>query len=313
MTPVTENLPLLTINILTYNRKTEVDFSIQKILNEIDYPLDRLEVIVVDNASTDGTAEFIKKKYPIVRVLKNKIDVGTSGWNLGFQAAKGKYILCLDDDSHPEKGVIDAIKYMEQHPKVGIVACAIRESTGIITEDSILTATGYGFIGCGEILSQDLLKKIGGFVNWIFVYHQELEYSMRTLDNDFQIHYFRDCVCFHRGSLINRDSRFRRVEIAKNELGIIYSHFTGLFKIGIIIDAIIDMFTVNFIEVFKKRKTLMTIGAAFKGLKDFLRDFIQIKKVPIRKKYQKFFATYHFQVDSFLQRIKKLIRKLAKK
>lgn len=86
------------------------------------YP--NIEVIIVDNASTDGSQAFIKEHYPWVRLIELPENRGfTGGCNAGMQAAKGEIISLLNNDTEVEPtwaaAVMDAF---ERHPEVGSVA-----------------------------------------------------------------------------------------------------------------------------------------------------------------------------------------------
>src|SRR3954451_502269 len=58
-------------------------------LERADYPPERLEVIVVDNASEDGSAAMVEEEFPQVRVIRRSENVGVSGWDDGFAEARG--------------------------------------------------------------------------------------------------------------------------------------------------------------------------------------------------------------------------------
>jgi GT2 family glycosyltransferase len=88
--------PLVSIIIVTYNSLKDVDDNLQSILMQ---SYTRFEIIIVDNASTDGTPDYIKKNYPLVRVFKSYTNLGYCGGNaLGAKLAIGSYIAILNAD-----------------------------------------------------------------------------------------------------------------------------------------------------------------------------------------------------------------------
>src|SRR5690554_4798994 len=97
------NNPLVSIVILCWNRKKDMKESLNNI-RKIDYT--NLEVIVVDNCSTDGTVEMIEQDYPEVNLIKMYKNIGIEAYNIGFKNSLGEYIVILDDDSFPAKGAI---------------------------------------------------------------------------------------------------------------------------------------------------------------------------------------------------------------
>ncbi len=217
-------LPLLTVNILAYNRKEEVKTTLNNIINNLDYPEDKLEIIVNDNASADGTSEMIADEFPQVKLIKIPENVGIAGWNYGFVNGKGEYFLVLDDDSHPVEGVKDAVVFMEENKNIGILACKIIGGA-FKTENLTHLQDWIGFIGAGAIIKRDVITKVGGYGSWMFIYSHEWEYGIRVLDAGFDIKYFEKCVVNHRTSTINRSFERLRTYTTRNELAIIYLSF----------------------------------------------------------------------------------------
>jgi hypothetical protein len=113
--------PLVSVVIPTHNRKEKLARLIKSIL-ESDYPKDRLEVIVVDDASTDGTYEYVKKLFPHVKVIRNEEEkLLAESRNIGIKASRGKYIFVVDDDNVVGKNTIrELVEFMEKHPEVGV-------------------------------------------------------------------------------------------------------------------------------------------------------------------------------------------------
>jgi len=87
-----------------------------------DYPKDKLEIIIVDDASTDGTYEYIKRLFPQVKVIRNSKEMLVSeSRNIGIRASKGKYVFLIDDDNIVDKNTIkELVEFMEAHPEVGV-------------------------------------------------------------------------------------------------------------------------------------------------------------------------------------------------
>jgi hypothetical protein len=113
--------PLVSVVIPTHNRKEKLARLIKSIL-ESDYPKNKLEVIVVDDASMYGTYEYIKKLFPHVRVIRNEEEkLLAESRNIGIKASRGKYIFVVDDDNVVGKNTIrELVEFMEKHPEVGV-------------------------------------------------------------------------------------------------------------------------------------------------------------------------------------------------
>jgi GT2 family glycosyltransferase len=86
-------------------------------------PSGAYEIIVIDNNSSDGTFEQVRKQYPQVMALRNSSNLGFGrACNRGAQNAQGTYLLFLNSDTKPLQGTFDELlQWLEQHPKTGIV------------------------------------------------------------------------------------------------------------------------------------------------------------------------------------------------
>src|ERR1700730_11640423 len=90
------------------------------------------EVIVVDNASADGSAEAVADLFPEVRVIRNQVNRGFAGAvNQGLAEAAGAYWLLLNSDTEVLPGFLEAlIRYVVAHPKVAVAAPRLLNSDG---------------------------------------------------------------------------------------------------------------------------------------------------------------------------------------
>ena len=86
------------------------------------------EVIVVDNASSDGTPEMVAKEFPWVRLIRKEKNRGFGqNNNFGMREARGRYVLLLNSDTEiiDKKIFRQMIDWLDAHPKVGVVSCAL--------------------------------------------------------------------------------------------------------------------------------------------------------------------------------------------
>ena len=95
-------------------------------VKRLTYPKTKLETIVVDNASTDGSVAFLKKHYPFVRIVQCKKNLGYPALNKGLEVCKGEFCFLLNNDIeiHPEC-IKELLKIFEQHPKAVMAAPAM--------------------------------------------------------------------------------------------------------------------------------------------------------------------------------------------
>jgi len=119
-------LPLVSIVIPTYNRKKRLLRLFESIVKS-DYPSDKLEIIIVDDASTDGTNEVMEKikrghKLKVIYIRNFRERLVSTCKNLGLKKASGKYILFIDDDLVVAPDAIrNLVAYAEKNKSIGIV------------------------------------------------------------------------------------------------------------------------------------------------------------------------------------------------
>ena len=195
-----------------------------------------IEVIVVDNASTQNEASIIEQRYPQVTVIRSSKNLGFAGGNnLGIQAAHGKYLFFINNDTLIEvRGkrleVRDLfqplIDRLESSPKIGMVSPKIRFSWGTnpiqyagYTPLSSITMRNRA-IGCGEadngqydtphptpyahgaamMVKREVIDKVGLMPECYFLYYEELDWSMMIRRTGYDIWYEPACTIYHKES-----------------------------------------------------------------------------------------------------------------
>jgi GT2 family glycosyltransferase len=179
--------PTVTIVFLVYNRGAELHTSLEQMLGESDYPRDRFDVIVVDNASDDGSASMVEREFPEVRLIRRTTNCGVSGWNDGFAVATGDYILALDDDCYlPADGLRAAVEAAEER-SADLVSFAVRAADDEDYRFNERYQTGLlTFWGCAVLTRRSVLEQLRGYDPEIFVWANELEFMMRFFDRGFR-------------------------------------------------------------------------------------------------------------------------------
>jgi GT2 family glycosyltransferase len=87
----------------------------------------RLEVVVIDNASSDGSQEMVRLEFPQVRLIENADNRGFSAANnQGMQVARGRHVLLLNSDTIVEGDVLErVVRFLDENPRVGALACRV--------------------------------------------------------------------------------------------------------------------------------------------------------------------------------------------
>jgi len=117
------NAPIVSIIIVTHNRNEKLIRLIESILTS-NFPMEKIEIIVVDDASNDGTYDIIKTKYPYIKIIRTSKEVlPSAARNIGISYSKGKYIFIIDDDNVLSNDTIAIlVDTLEKNPTIGIVA-----------------------------------------------------------------------------------------------------------------------------------------------------------------------------------------------
>ena len=181
------NLPQVSIVFLSFNRKESLRESLRRMAVESGYPSERLEVLVVDNASEDGTALMVREEYPEVRLIELQENQGAPGWNSGFRVARGDYVLILDDDAYLPAGGLEKAVVAAREEQADLVSFVVVSSfdDSYRFNDEYLTGL-LSFWGCAALVSRRALDALGGYDPNIFIWANELDFTMRLLDQRFR-------------------------------------------------------------------------------------------------------------------------------
>ncbi|HBA54152.1 glycosyltransferase family 2 protein [Syntrophorhabdus aromaticivorans] len=137
---------LVSVVILNYNGRKFIEACVGSVLAQ-DYP--DMEIIVVDNGSSDGSSDVIRERYPQVRLIETGRNLGfAAGNNVGIRWAKGEYIVILNNDAELEQTCITEMKRaIDKDPAYGACASKIY----LKFEQNLLDAAG--IVVCPDGLS----------------------------------------------------------------------------------------------------------------------------------------------------------------
>ena len=125
---MSQGSPFCSVVILNYNGKDLLEKFLPSVVN-LEYP--NYEIVIVDNASSDGSIEFIKSKYPNCKLVINNENFGTAeGSNIGARQTKGEYVFWLSNDMELEPKMLNyMIEKAESDKSIGICTCKMRRIT----------------------------------------------------------------------------------------------------------------------------------------------------------------------------------------
>ncbi len=216
---------LVTVNILSYNRRDELRNTLLKVFEQ-DYK--NIEVIVVDNASIDGSAEMVNAEFPTVKLIRLSKNIGIAGWNEGFKIARGDFVLVLDDDSYPNNNIISqSLNEFSGNSNVGVVAFNIWNISKKMNEISYNPANEMPhFVGCGALIRKTVFESVGYFNELLFLYEHERDFTLRLYEKDYIIKYKNNLVVNHNASYLNRSNKRMKYYFTRNYLIILFIYFS---------------------------------------------------------------------------------------
>lgn len=206
---MTAGKPLVTINIVTRNRAQALRRAIESAYAQTYRPI---EIVVVDNGSTDGTAQMVQSRWPDVRLIQVHRNIGSQpGRNIGMKNSRGQYIFNLDDDGALESTVIEqVVARFEAEPDVALVAAAIepmRKERAALVKARRLRAQRYiaDFPGGASAIRASVLPEVGYFPEYVRGY-VEADLGLRIIDRRYEMVYLPDAIMYHDVSDIRPSS-----------------------------------------------------------------------------------------------------------
>ena len=230
-----KELPTVSIVILNYNGKRYLDACFDSI-SKISYPKDKYEVIMIDNCSVDGSAAYVAKSHPWVRVFSLKKNAGfTGGNNIGVKLACGEYVVLLNNDVVVDKGwLTELVKIAANNPGAVVTSKALfLHKPDVINNDgSKATFIGRGFCpNCGRkdnaaenstakprlvvqpygasmLIRKDVFEEIGGFDEDYFTSLEDLDLGLRAWLYGHKVIYAPSSIFYHvAGGTAGKGSR----------------------------------------------------------------------------------------------------------
>src|SRR3989338_97562 len=220
-------------------------------LDALDYPRERLEIIVVDNSSTDGSQEWLRKRTDITYFPSDKNLGFAEGNNLGINHALlngADYIFLHNNDLKLEPGAIrEAVVLAESDPKIGSVQSFMKlwsDPDRVNSTGGMVHFLGFGFVrdngrlasevtakdvseiayasGAAVLYRASVLREVGLLDPFLFLYHEDLELGWRIRLAGFRNVFARNSVTYHNYKFKRAFAKFYWME--RNRYIVHFSH-----------------------------------------------------------------------------------------
>jgi N-acetylglucosaminyl-diphospho-decaprenol L-rhamnosyltransferase len=197
------------------------------------------EIVVLDNASEDGSAEAVRERFPDVRVLAQDVRAGFgANHNTVIRATEGRYVYVLNEDTTAGDWAFDRIvAYLDSHPRVAALGprlvypdgrlqdSAWRFPTPLVSAVGLLTVGKLGVkqsggaqphpvdwvMGAALVLRRAALDEVGLFDEEFFLYSEEVDLQFRLRRAGWDAHYFPDATVVHHESQFSAEIPERRI------------------------------------------------------------------------------------------------------
>ncbi|UUX95067.1 glycosyltransferase family 2 protein [Aquabacterium sp. J223] len=218
----------LSIVVLTHNRRHEL----VRCLRRLQSLPESVPIVVVDNGSTDGTAQRVHRDFPAVRLVRSERNLGAAARNLGVEAVATPYVAFCDDDTWWAPGALTrAALRLDAHPRVVALSAQVRvgaqnrrDPTCDAMAASPLPSQGLpgpalvGFMAGAAVVRVRAFRDAGGYEPRFFLGGEEALLGLDLLAAGGAIVYADDIVTHHHPSASGRDPRGRHLAVARNRL-----------------------------------------------------------------------------------------------
>jgi len=244
----------LSLIIVSYNSSSVIVPCLESL-----HCLTDVEIIIVDNASTDTTRNLIEVDFPHVFLIKNSVNKGfAAAANQGFASASGRWVMFLNPDTVLRVCNIDSImKFLKHTNRASVIGCRMVDESGLpqpscwkapslcmLFLDSFLPyRTSRSLIseipqtvrevdmvsGACMIVRREVFDDLGGFDERFFMYYEDADFCLRARKKNYRIYYTPDISICHRiaNSTDSEKNRFFRYLYA-SKLTFYKKHFRGI-------------------------------------------------------------------------------------
>ncbi len=267
----------LSIIIVNYNVKEFLLNLLQSIRNAMNNFA--VEIIVVDNASDDGSIELLKEKYPDVKLIVNEKNVGFGAANnQALQIARGKYFLLINPDTIIKENTLnEMISFFRRTPGAGIAGCKVLNPDGtlqlacrrgfpgpwtsftkvmglsrIFPNSKLFARYNLTYLnenqtyevdavsGAFMMMRRELYEKIGGFDQQFFMYGEDLDLCYRSQKSGYKVYYLHTTEVIHFKGESTKRSSLDETKVFYNAMHLfVRKHFSSSFLIESILQSAI--------------------------------------------------------------------------
>jgi GT2 family glycosyltransferase len=231
-----EFVSLVSIILVNWNGLKYLHECLSSLLNQTYRPI---EIILVDNASTDGSVDFVKDHFPSVRIFQNSKNLGfAEASNRGIMKSKGKLIALFNQDAIADTDwLANLVEVIQSSEEIAAVAGKVYYWGDKYGKDAVFctwskvdpyTASPYNFTGnepkaavdylsgCAMLVKKEVLNEIGLLDTGYFLYFDETDWCARMIRAGYKLIYVPNAVVQHVVSGSLEDSQIKAEYMMRN-------------------------------------------------------------------------------------------------
>jgi GT2 family glycosyltransferase len=295
---------MVTIIIPNYNGKHFMEPCLEALENQT---YKDFEIMVVDNASSDGSNEYIEENYPDIKLIKLDKNYGFSkAVNVGIKASKSEFVILLNNDTEVHKDyVLELVDAISKNNKIFSVACkmiqyyhrdkidnagdlytvigwAARRGLGRSSDKFNIPCRCFSCSAGSSIYRREVFDEIGFFDESHFAYLEDVDIGYRARIYGYENRYEPNAICYHVGSGTS-GSEYNEFKIKLSSRNNIYLNYKNMPPIQFAIN-FLPILAGNIVKYFYFNK--MGFGKAYlEGIKEGLANRFEEKRVPYKKEH----------------------------
>lgn len=283
--------PLVTIVTINYNQ-LGLTCELLESLRRVTYPA--VEVIVVDNNSMENPTAVISEKFPEVKLIVSRENLGFAGGNnLGIAASHGDYLLFLNNDTEVDPGFLEPlVNFFEKNPQAGAASSKIlyfnsgdtiqyagssridpftgrSKRIGYLEKDngqySTIKETDLAH-GAAMMVPRRVINKVGMMPEFFFLYYEEVDWCESIKKAGYRIYVVPGSKVYHKESMsIGKGSTLKTYYMTRNRLLYMRRNTAGISKVTWILFFLFFSLPKNAL-MFTLKRDIQHAKAFWKGL-----------------------------------------------
>ncbi|PKN31018.1 MAG: hypothetical protein CVU64_00810 [Deltaproteobacteria bacterium HGW-Deltaproteobacteria-21] len=202
----------VSICVLTFNRMSELEATLCE-LSSLEYR--PLELIVVDNHSSDGTESLMRDRFPAVKYIRSPRNIGAAARNLGLRGASYEYVITLDDDVRGirDRDIDRILDQFQQHPRWGAINFRVVNAKGELCnwihhcreeENQNRQFFTYEITEGAVAFRKSVLDSAGYYPQSFFLSHEGPDLAFRIFASGYAVVYWGEVTVTHHFSAQGR-------------------------------------------------------------------------------------------------------------